>query len=40
MAALTTWSRSVMPYEYSVLELSDLHMLGGFSETVGDGQKA
>lgn len=29
-----------MPYEYSVLELSDLHMLGGFSETVGDGQKA
>jgi hypothetical protein len=29
-----------MPDEYSVLELSDLRLLGGFSETRGDGQKA
>jgi hypothetical protein len=29
-----------MPYEYSMPELSDLHPLGGFSETHGNGQKA
>jgi hypothetical protein len=40
MAALTTWPRSAMPCEYSLLELGDLHLLGGFSETHGDGQKA
>jgi hypothetical protein len=29
-----------MPYEDSLLGLRDLHLLGGFSETHGDGQKA
>jgi hypothetical protein len=40
MAALTAWSRSAMPYEDRLLELGDLHLLGGLSETHGDGQKA